>query len=802
MPTPFTFTSKANTLATLATREELCIPPVVFFTQKEWTEEAEHVLEKVAAFSYKSHNYSTHSVAVRSSSMREDTANQSSAGAFTSLLHIPATDKDALRKAIDTVFQSYGQATEDDQVLIQPMLQNIVMSGVMMTCALDDGSPYYVINYDDESCATDSVTSGRGKTKTVYIYRNAKEEDFDNKTLYKLVQFAGRLETICQCKTLDIEFATTQDNVIHLLQVRPICTQNQWIKDADVNIAQRIGFIKSFLHNRMKPKPQLFGKTTILGVMPDWNPAEMIGIMPRPLASSLYRELITRKVWSKARECMGYRPMPPDELMVFVGGRPYIDVRLSFNSFLPKGLDAVTSEVLVSAWLERLNLNTVLHDKIEFQVAQTVMDFCFDKHLDERFPGLLTHARRTEFRHKLQDLTNKCMNLGQQGTMAFAYDAIAELYNRQVSRQSLFSHNLKHVAEPLSEVAIRLEECKDFGTLPFSILARHGFIAEALLRTAVIRDALAPERLLEFRRSVQTIAGTISHDFFAVARTELSKDTFIEKYGHLRPCTYDILSPAYAHRPDLFDYGDTNLFPATEHSTFVFSDKEKAALTMLLREAGLNESVEHFEQYARKAICGREYAKFVFSRNISEALELLALWGQGIGLDRETLSYISIHDIMEWLSQALLTDPEKYFQKVAKRAQGFFELGRSLKLAYIIRSARDVMVAAQHNSAPNFVTQKNIEAPLVFLDVDSPCSTELTGKIVCIENADPGFDWIFTRNIAGLITMFGGTNSHMTIRCAEYDIPAAIGVGGTIYQKLRNAQRCLLNAENSTIQGL
>ena len=36
---------------------------------------------------------------------------------------------------------------------------------------------------------------------------------------------------------------------------------------------------------------------TILGVMPDWNPAEMIGI-GQPLALSLYRELITDSIWA------------------------------------------------------------------------------------------------------------------------------------------------------------------------------------------------------------------------------------------------------------------------------------------------------------------------------------------------------------------------------------------------------------------------------------------------------------------------------------------------------------------------
>ena len=46
-----------------------------------------------------------------------------------------------------------------------------------------------------------------------------------------------------------------------------------------------------------------------------------------------------------------------------------------------------------------------------------------------------------------------------------------------------------------------------------------------------------------------------------------------------------------------------------------------------------------------------------------------------------------------------------------------------------------------------------------------------------IENADPGYDFIFSHNIKGLITEYGGANSHMSIRCLELGIPAIIGIG-------------------------
>ena len=63
---------------------------------------------------------------------------------------------------------------------------------------------------------------------------------------------------------------------------------------------------------------------------------------------------------------------------------------------------------------------------------------------------------------------------------------------------------------------------------------------------------------------------------------------------------------------------------------------------------------------------------------------------------------------------------------------------------------------------------------------------------MCIENADPGFDFIFSHKIKGLITKYGGFNSHMSIRCSELNIPAMIGVGENNYKKIINSKMFIL----------
>jgi phosphoenolpyruvate-protein kinase (PTS system EI component) len=127
------------------------------------------------------------------------------------------------------------------------------------------------------------------------------------------------------------------------------------------------------------------------------------------------------------------------------------------------------------------------------------------------------------------------------------------------------------------------------------------------------------------------------------------------------------------------------------------------------------------------------------------------------------------------------------------------KLNDLLILPPLIFSKKDFDVIQYYLSKPNYITSKKISKKLLKITNSNQKSLNLKNKIVLIENADPGYDWIFTRNPSGLITKYGGVASHMAIRCSELGLPAAIGCGEILFDKLLNSKEIILDCQNMQI---
>jgi phosphohistidine swiveling domain-containing protein len=767
--------SKAQTLEDLAgIITSANVLPLIRFYAKEYFEKKEAILSSCID------RFDTDLI-VRSSSSNEDNEFTSNAGGFDSVANVKL-DTDALDDAVQKVIKSYGDnVSVDDEVLIQPMLGNVTMSGVIFTSDIDVLTPYYIINYD-ESGSTSSVTNGdKANLKTFVSFKKLNHSE--NKYIDKLLTASKECEDICENIFLDIEFAFDDDK-LYILQVRPIVQKNK-------NNLSRIGLTSSLskLYKKIKKlnasHPKLLGDRGIFGVMPDWNPAEIIGVKPKRLALSLYKEIITDEIWAYQRDNYGYRSLRSFPLLHSFLGVPYIDVRVSFNSFIPKNLHDSISTKLVNYYLEELSKNSNHHDKVEFEIVYSCYYFGIDKKL-QKLKGKNfsdNEIKRVEF--ELLELTNNIIDI-KSGLYKKDLEKIEKLNEK-------YDETIRANLSLVDKIYWLIEDCKRYGTLPFAGVARAAFIAVQFLNSLENENVITRKDKEKFLNSLNTVSKSLSQD-----KKKMPKDKFIEKYGHLRPGTYDINSKRYDEAYDEYFEECQHDVHDVHDGFFEFSLSQKETIDKLAIESGLKCSADNLLTFVKEAIEGREYAKFVFTKNLSQVLVLIEEFGDKLTISRDDLAYLDIQKVKNLYSILDHREVRDIFIADIAKNKDYYEYTKAVKLPSLIVNEDDIYNFYLEDEDANFVTLNSINS--VVVDIDDESANNLVNRILCIKSADPGYDYLFSKNIGGLITCYGGANSHMAIRCAELGIPAVIGCGEKMFAQYRKANVIMIDAANKQVK--
>ncbi|MFH1368229.1 MAG: PEP/pyruvate-binding domain-containing protein [Elusimicrobiota bacterium] len=743
------------------------------FTVHAWNTSRKKVLNKI-----RNSGLMNVPMIVRSSAFSEDLRNSSMAGHFTSVPDV--IGENGLVSAINKVISSFDNCGKNDQFFIQPMLSGILISGVVFSRDPNTGGNYIVINYDDVTGNTSTVTSGKSnETKAFYFYKYSGTKV--PAKFSKIVNLVFELEELFSSDSLDIEFAVTKKYEIYLLQVRPLAFK---LKTADTELhLNAIKDINRKISELNLYHPYLHGKRTVLGVMPDWNPAEMIGVRPRPLALSLYKELITDSIWAYQRDNYGYKNLRSFPLLYSFYGLPYIDLRVDFNSFVPADLKPELTERLVNYYIDQLIKFPFNHDKVEFEIVFS----CYTLDL----PGRLAKLRANGFSagdcdsilHSLRNLTKNIIN---RNTGLWRND-LEKIKQLDVRRSSILNSPL----DEISKIYWLIEYCKRYGTLPFAGLARAAFIAVQLLKSLVNVNILDQNEFNSFMEDLNTVGAKMTYDFSALSRKD-----FLERYGHLRPGTYDILSPRYDEQPDKYFSWNRLKHPQRRGKSrnFAFSVKQRKKTDALLKEHQLNYDAEGLFEFIKASIEGREYAKFIFTKSVSDSISLIKKTGNRLGFSTEQISYLDICSARELYGSS--RSVKAAFGESITKGEKDYSLTCQLTLPPLIIKPEDVWSFHMPQFQPNFITLKIAEGNVAFVDSGLK---NIKGAIVFIPNADPGYDWIFSHRILGFITMYGGVNSHMAIRAAELGIPAAIGCGETLFSKWSKAKAIRLDCPNKQV---
>jgi hypothetical protein len=735
------FKSKAYTLSSIKLKKSI-IPKIYIIKFTDYISYRYKILENIKK------KFLNQKIAIRSSFNNEDTEKNSNAGKYKSFLNIDSSnDKNIDSKIIKLI--KLKKILKNEHFFVQKMISNVSFSGVVLTRNLEDYSRCININYYNGN-NTEAVTSGKFKTETLIYIENKKYPiPVKFKKLYLSIK---EIIKFTKCIDLDIEFAVGKNNKIYILQVRKLIVpkknkQNYCNSNIHLNkLEKKINKLKEKHHD-------LLGNTTFFGNMPDWNPAEIIGTKPRPLALSLYQELITDHIWSKNRIDFGYRDLSQFHLMTTFFGSPYIDVRIDFNSWLPININNNTSKKIINYYLKKFSSKKSVHDKIEFEILFTCVTFSTYERIKKNLKNILNQKEINTFYNSLKQININALEQKNKDIKL-----IEELKNRQIIIQ-------KSKLYEIDKIYWLIEDCKKYGTLPFAGLARSAFIAIELLNSLKDKNIINQDEKLNFLTNIKTVTSEMKNDLI-----NFKKNNFINKYGHLRPGTYDINSKNYAQGFKKY-FNKISTYEKKMSKKIDFTKKIAKPLTKL----GIYKNANEFLKFIEDAIKEREYSKFIFTKSIDLIFKNLTNFGKKYNISNDDLSYVKIQKILDMYFNLSNYPTISNLKSHIKDNKKEYLANKIINLPDVIKSPRDLYVRIKESEKINFISNKKVTAKVIVYDKNRVVSKY--NGIVCIENADPGYDFLFNKNIKGLITKYGGLNSHMSIRCSELNLPALIGVG-------------------------
>jgi len=514
-----------------------------------------------------------------------------------------------------------------------------------------------------------------------------------------------------------------------------------------------------------------------------WNPAEMIGENPHPLDYSLYREIITSSAWNQGLSYIGYKEVDGD-LMYKLGNKPYISLRKSFLGLMPDDVDDRLEKKLLEYYNRKLIADPTAHDKIEFEIAFSEYDFA----TEDKLRKLETQGFTRE---EIQDLSDSLFNLTNNAICNFNRNRMKDLralnglrVHRENTRSNwLMAHN--DVITLLQFFVQLIESIKHYGTPKFARQARLAFISKAISRSLVYRGLFTDKDIDDFMMSIYTVASEYDSDFQDLVDGRITRVTFDEKYGHLRSGTYDITCDTYAHRE--FDLSKGSAVARKQRQTI--EQLKHTSLDMVkmldaLEDIGFYVELKEFVDFLRDSMEEREYFKFEFTKTLSLAIDILIDIGDKLGIAKEDMAYLEVTDIQLAVSRPA-GEIKKNWLRIIEKNKKAFETDSMLIFPDVVYSPGQLGCIEVWEARPNFITSECVTGEVVLLEnyenEDHEDIADVAGKIVVLPKADPGYDWIFAKGIKGFITKYGGVASHMAIRCAEFNIPAAIGCGDCIY---------------------
>lgn len=479
--------------------------------------------------------------------------------------------------------------------------------GTIYTREIKNNLPYYVIENEDG--------------EITYIARNTSRE-FIEEEIFELLKYvkleeAKKKDGFC----LKMNFSVDENLDVMISHVE----QLERHEETKIGITD-----KEFFNAKSFAKCNYLDFNHVLSDKAYCKPVAIIGENPRPLEYSLFREFITNEIWSKGISTFGYRYVQED-LMLKIGNRPYLSVDFIMEGLTPGNLPEQLRYRLLKYYEDELRSKKHPHDRVEYDIIFNSFDFETDEKLD-RLPKdefgdyEIAMLRKTLFNMTLNAIKNYAEISKKDKAMLSELNALCAKINIQLS---VNDNNVMKLYKFISELS---EAIKQNGFICFVRHARCIYMALRLLETLGKKGYVSDENIKEFANSV----GEIRFDYTGA---------------------YDIRSDCYSRLRD--EYTKRFVNEKTEYGEVKHLDRK--GLETAIHDAGFDITADLLEEFIVDTIRNGAEIKLECMNSIGMLLELVKQLADAIGIAREDMSYLDIHDLFSYHSR------ESYIQTIGPR---------------------------------------------------------------------------------------------------------------------------------------
>jgi len=693
-------------------------------------------------------------------------------GIFSGIHGVDATDKEQVFDAIRTVATACKD-DEDKEVIIHRMYNNLVMCGVCYTRDIYYGRPYYMVvyNYMDEMSDNDV----KAKSRTKWIANNVSREFLDEGFM-NLIFAARDLEKAVDIQEFSVEFAIDSNNKVIVYQLKPM----------DRLIGSHILMTdREFSDTKAFAKCNYLDTHHIMSHQAYWNPSKMIGSEPRPLDYSLFKGILTSGIWGETIKQLGYEGVDMS-LMHRVGNKPYVSIDCLFNALIPAGMDRILRDKIFNYYQHVLTDNRRRHRKVDSTIVFGSYNFSTAKRMNKLGNYGFTQEEIDSFSESLLNLTENIINNYEE-----LHDQdIEALTKLMITRRRV--RELKPMEETnslklYSYIAELIESMRTYCSPGYTRQERCEFIAKGFCTSLVKEGYLKRDDIDAFRLSLDTVSSCFKRDFEDYTSGKLDWNEFDSKYGHLRISICDIRAHSYRK---LYSNLETIRDYELSKGKKIAKALDRDVIAKALEESNLNIEVDKLVGFINGASELADSYRFEYAKSIGLLLDIIVRLGELIGIDKEDMSYLEIQDLDSYHSR------DSYVMTIEAR-RNMYHAYSYLVLPDVIINVGDIDVIDIDEEIPDYLTDKCVSGEIAYYDEGH--DVDVTGKIVLLSKVTLAYDWIFTKDIKGIITKKDTKDSRIAKRCKELNIPAALGCGEKLFNSVLMMKRIQLDCGNNKI---